>query len=98
MIETKLYLDVGDGQCEDGDEHELDQFLEKEEEHWQDFTEAIDAEASATSGKFQVTMTLLDSFMKNTREKIIFVSYSTKVKLSKYPSTFRQHPFRDFNF
>ncbi len=31
------------------------------------------------SGKFVVTFAILDSLMKNTKEKIILVSYSTKV-------------------
>lgn len=36
-------------------------------------------QAEAQSGKFLVTFALVDSLLKNTKEKILLVSYSTKV-------------------
>ena len=38
-------------------------------------------QAEAQSGKFLVTFALVDSLLKNTKEKILLVSYSTKVVL-----------------
>ncbi len=48
---------------------------------WQDNykEDSSQIQSRDASGKFVVTFAILDSLMKNTKEKIILVSYSTKV-------------------
>jgi len=70
---------ISNDQHQSSEENEFDQLFDNGEKHWLDLFDAVDQETNATSGKLQVTMALLDSFMKNTREKIVFVSYSTKM-------------------
>ena len=48
---------------------------------WQDNykEDSSQMQSRDASGKYVVTFAILDSLMKNTKEKIILVSYSTKV-------------------
>ena len=80
VIVTRVHFSFQNDQHQSSEENEFDQLFDNGEKHWLDLFDAVDQETNATSGKLQVTMALLDSFMKNTREKIVFVSYSTKVK------------------
>ena len=76
---TKNYVFLLQESANDKEDSDIDDLdcLDVWQDNYKEHSSQI--QSRDASGKFKVTFAILDSLMNNTKEKIILVSYSTKV-------------------
>ena len=73
LLQSYFFTQESMNENEDSDIEDFDLWQDNYKE------DSSQMQSRDASGKYVVTFAILDSLMKNTKEKIILVSYSTKV-------------------